>query len=34
VKGDYVAAFWNIVDWNNVEDRFAAARNGTSLLLR
>ena len=33
VKGDYVAAFWNIVDWSNVQDRLAAARNGTSLLL-
>jgi len=33
VKGDYVAAFWNIVDWSNVQDRLAAARNGTSLLM-
>lgn len=27
VKGDYVAAFWNIVDWENVAARFAAARS-------
>ena len=33
VKGDYVTAFWNIVDWTNVQDRLTAARNGTSLLL-
>lgn len=26
VKGDYVKAFWNIVNWENVTQRFAAAR--------
>jgi Fe-Mn family superoxide dismutase len=26
VKADYVAAFWNIVNWDNVSERFAAAR--------
>ena len=26
VKADYVQAFWNIVNWGNVHDRFAAAR--------
>lgn len=26
VKADYVAAFWNIVNWENVHERFAAAR--------
>lgn len=25
VKADYVKAFWNIVNWANVQDRFAAA---------
>ena len=35
VKADYVAAFWNIVNWDNVAKRFAAAREsaGTSLLV-
>jgi len=26
-RADYVAAFWNIVDWNDVAKRFADARN-------
>jgi len=25
VKGDYVKAFWNIVNWENVAQRLAAA---------
>ena len=35
VKADYVAAFWNIVNWDNVAQRFAAARAnaGASLLV-
>jgi Fe-Mn family superoxide dismutase len=28
VKADYVKAFWNIVNWENVAQRFEAARNG------
>lgn len=33
VKGDYVKAFWNIINWADVEARFAAARSKTSGLL-
>ena len=33
VKADYVTAFWNIVDWQNVAARFAAARSHTDGLL-
>ncbi len=35
VKADYVAAFWNIVNWDNVAKRFEAARAhaGASLLV-
>jgi superoxide dismutase, Fe-Mn family len=33
VKADYVKAFWNIVNWQNVADRFQAARSGTDALL-
>jgi len=35
VKGDYVKAFWNVVNWENVQQRFAAARgaSGQALLL-
>ena len=33
VRADYVKAFWNIVDWANVQDRFSAARSKTKGLL-
>lgn len=35
VKGDYVKAFWNIVNWENVTQRFTAARqsSGPALLV-
>jgi Fe-Mn family superoxide dismutase len=34
VKADYVKAFWSIVNWENVQLRFAAARdNSTGLLV-
>jgi Fe-Mn family superoxide dismutase len=33
VKADYVKAFWNIVNWNNVAERFVAARSGSNGLL-
>ena len=33
VKADYVKAFWNIVDWENVQRRFAGARDNTKSLL-
>ena len=33
VRADYVKAFWNIVDWENVQARFVAAREKTSGLL-
>ena len=33
VKGDYVNAFWNIVNWNDVADRFAKARTQTAGLI-
>ncbi|MDQ2661727.1 MAG: superoxide dismutase [Actinomycetota bacterium] len=33
VRADYVKAFWNIVNWANVQERFAAAREKTSGLL-
>ncbi|QBJ96656.1 superoxide dismutase [Rhodococcus sp. ABRD24] len=33
VKGDYVNAFWNIVNWNDVATRFAAARTQTAGLI-
>ncbi|KAB1661807.1 superoxide dismutase [Pseudoclavibacter sp. CFCC 13796] len=29
VKADYVKAIWNIANWQNVAERFAAAKNGT-----
>lgn len=29
VKADYVEAFWNIVNWNDVAQRFAKARNNS-----
>ncbi len=33
VKGDYVKAFWNIVNWADVQARFIAARTKTTGLL-
>ena len=35
VKGDYVKAFWNVVNWENVQQRLEAARgaSGQALLL-
>lgn len=33
VKADYVKAFWNIVNWANVQERFAAARGGAAKTL-
>jgi Fe-Mn family superoxide dismutase len=33
VKGDYVKAFWNIVNWENVANRFEAARAGAAATL-
>lgn len=33
VRADYVKAFWNIVDWANVQSRFQTAREKTDGLL-
>ena len=33
VKADYVKAFWNIINWDDVAARFASAKSGTSALL-
>ena len=33
VKGDYVKAFWNIINWSDVQARFDAARTKTEGLL-
>ena len=33
VKADYVKAFWNIANWDNAQQRFAAATEKTSGLL-
>jgi Fe-Mn family superoxide dismutase len=33
VRADYVKAFWNIVDWANVQKRFSTAREKTNGLL-
>jgi len=33
VKADYVKAFWNIVSWPDVKERFTAARDKTTGLL-
>lgn len=33
VRADYVKAFWNITNWENVEKRFVTAREKTSGLL-
>ena len=33
VRADYVKAFWNIANWENAQQRLAAAREKTSGLL-
>jgi Fe-Mn family superoxide dismutase len=33
VKADYVKAFWNIVNWENVQLRFSSARDNSNALL-
>ncbi|MBY0261900.1 MAG: Fe-Mn family superoxide dismutase, partial [Phycisphaerales bacterium] len=33
VRADYVKAFWNIVNWDNVARRYAIAREKTDGLL-
>jgi Fe-Mn family superoxide dismutase len=34
VKADYVKAWWNVVDWNNVQDRFRNAKlQGAGLIV-
>ncbi len=33
VKADYVDAFWSIVNWDNVSERYAAAKEGASKLV-
>jgi Fe-Mn family superoxide dismutase len=33
VKGDYVAAFWNIINWADVSARFEASRKGAASVL-
>lgn len=33
VKGDYVKAFWNIINWSDVSERFAAATTKAAGLL-
>jgi Fe-Mn family superoxide dismutase len=33
VKADYVKAFWNVVNWADVQDRFAAASKAQGLIL-
>jgi superoxide dismutase, Fe-Mn family len=33
VRADYVKAFWNIVSWNNVQDRYTRATSQTDGLL-
>jgi Fe-Mn family superoxide dismutase len=33
VKGDYVKAFWSIINWSDVQQRFTAARGKTPGLL-
>ncbi|HUP99643.1 MAG TPA: superoxide dismutase, partial [Aeromicrobium sp.] len=32
VKGDYVKAWWNIVNWADAQERFAAATSGGQIL--
>ncbi len=33
VKGDYVKAFWNIINWADIQARFEAAQSKTGGLL-
>jgi Fe-Mn family superoxide dismutase len=33
VKADYVKAFWNVVNWADVQQRFATATSQTSGLI-
>ena len=33
VRADYVKAFWDIVDWSNVQQRYTAAQQKTAGLL-
>jgi Fe-Mn family superoxide dismutase len=33
VKADYVKAFWNVVNWEDVQNRFAAATSKTTGLI-
>jgi superoxide dismutase, Fe-Mn family len=33
VKADYVKAFWNVVNWADVQQRFAAATSQTGGLI-
>jgi Fe-Mn family superoxide dismutase len=33
VKADYVKAFWNVVNWGDVSDRFAAATAASGLIV-
>jgi Fe-Mn family superoxide dismutase len=33
VKGDYVKAFWNIINWSDVSERFTVASTKTDGLL-
>ena len=33
VKGDYVTAFWNIINWADVSARFEASRKGAASIL-
>jgi len=32
VKADYVKAFWNVVNWADAQDRFAAASKAQGLI--
>ncbi len=34
VKADYVKAWWNVVDWANVQARFATASAAQGLIVR